>query len=125
MGRKILVVLFALLPGVASLAAPDTMLCLHRDGQVRVEPIEPSCCRGEESEPACPDDQCQDLPVVEASPLGAPDAPMTLDVTSIPADLSLESVGLPPAPEFRRPRSFSGPPPPGSDPHVSIFILRL
>jgi len=122
-GVKVLIVVVATLPGLARLAAPDQMICLHRDGQVRVEPFQPGCCLGE-AEPSCPDEDCKDLPVVDPSPLDAPDGPLVLDVVSLPAPPPVEE--LPPAhvPTWNRPMSFSGPPPPGPERHVTTVVLR-
>ena len=120
---KVAIVVMAILPGMARLAAPDQMICLHRDGQVRLEPYEPACCLGE-AEPGCPDEECRDLPVVDPSPLDAPDAPLALDVVSVPAPTPIEEVLAAFVPTWIRPRSFSGPPPPGWERHVTTVVLR-
>ena len=128
MARRLLVALISLLPGAASLAAPDRMLCLHRDGEVRVEPMEPSCCRGETSDsstPSCPDEGCQDLPVVDASPISPPEAVAPiLDVCWVSVAPPADESPFLPFPRLNRPRSFSGPPLPGPERHLTTVILR-
>ena len=123
----------ALSQGGAAFAAPDFMLCFHRDGHVQVEIFELLCCRSEEenSKPStstCPDENCQDLPIVESSSIVSPELGPALDVGSsilvsvLPA-ASDPSV-LPVAPDLQRPRSFSGPPPPGPERYLRTVVLR-
>lgn len=121
---KVLIVLTMLSQGAVCLAAPDVMICLHRDGQVRVEPFEPTCCRGEAA-PRCPDEECRDLPVLDPSPIDSPDAPLLLDTAVLLAPPLLEEFPTASVPTCPRPRSFSGPPPPEAGPYVTIVILRL
>jgi hypothetical protein len=124
MARKVLLVLLALTPGAALLAEPDRMLCLHRNGEVRVEPIEPSCCRGETT-PSCPDEECQDLPIVETSPISSPEAAaLMLDFSWALVEPPAELPPMAPVPRLHRPRSFSGPPPPGPERHLTTVVLR-
>ena len=121
---RVLTVVLALSQSVVCLTAPDQMICLHRDGQVRLERFEPSCCRGETA-PSCPDEECQDIPVVDASPTDLPDAPLVLDVVAVVVEPPVESAPFIPLPTLNRPRSFSGPPPPGPEQHLATVILRL
>jgi hypothetical protein len=119
---RALISLVALLPGLARLASPEQMICLHRDGQVRVEPLVPACCLGEDV-PICPDEECQDLPLVDPSPIDSPDAPIGLEGVSLPSMPPVED--LPPdVPGDHRPGSFSGPPPPGPERHLLTVVLR-
>jgi hypothetical protein len=78
-------------------AAPtEFMLCFHQDGKVEVEHYQELCCKSacetscpEEPPPACPDDQCHDVPLtnalqaVQGAPSVVPVVAPTLDVSSI------------------------------------------
>jgi hypothetical protein len=120
---KVLIGLLAMLPGLARVALPEEMICIHRDGQVRVEPIAPACCLGED-EPVCPDEQCSDLPLVDPSPVSMPDAPLVLDLVSLPAPPLVVEFLPASIPTWNRPSSTSGPPPPGPERHLTTVVLR-
>jgi len=133
MTRKLLALLMILSQGAVAFAAPEFMLCFHRDGHVRVEAFELLCCRGEAEEPAsrapaCPDEDCRDLPVVESSPSTLPEvgsafeAPVPSPAFDVPADFG--SLFAFPVPFPSRPRSVSGPPPPGPERHLLTVVLR-
>jgi hypothetical protein len=77
MTRRSLVLLMALSQGAVAFAAPDVMRCFHRKGPIQAEPFELLCCRseGEDSTPStstCPDEDCQDMPIVASSSIVSP-----------------------------------------------------
>ncbi len=131
---RLLLVLFAATQGTAAFSSPEFMLCLHRDGHVRVEPFEQLCCRSEGAEPApvppsCPDENCRDLPVIESTPQLAPDSGISIVEGSggvLVFDPAMQVLGKS---DYQvddpvRPPSFSGPPLAGPEQHLLTVVLR-
>ena len=110
---------------LTGLARADFMLCFHQDGQVVLETFQERCCVTEDAccpesaPPACPDDQCHDLPLT----LGAEDvldASAPLFPSAAPLTLPIESELPAPAAPLSRPTLSAA----SLDPPDPLALLR-
>lgn len=128
---------------VVGAASPQFMLCFHEDGSTQLELAALRCCEtpaepndqdctdgcGESSSAPCPDDRCQDAPLLVLSPPASSVAP-ALDLSASVIDPGFaEGAGViphaPAAPANHSSHSRDHPPESGAREFLRTVILRL